>query len=170
MFDDIVNMIRRKRLVVAIICCILFMIYCLWFMKTFIMRIWLKMINWFNCCFFQNQHFSCKTIWIFSNSNAILFVASQLTLSRRKQYSCILIDFLLILSSVSFLSSFWFWIVLHSDKIRSRVFVEITCYCRSRHEIFFWSEHFVMFLLKSSFDQTIDHVVRILIFDDSQRK
>ena len=127
-------------------------------MKTFIMRIWLKMINWFNCCcflnqFLQNQHFSCKIIWIFSNSNTILLVVSQLTLSKRKQQNCILIDFLLTLSNVNFLLFFWFWIVLHSDKIQSRVSVKITCYCRNRHEISFSRKCFVMFLLKSTFDQ-----------------
>ena len=71
------------------------------------------------------------------------------------RYSCILTDFLLILSNMNFSSFVWFWIVLHSNKIRSRVFVENTCYCRNRHEISSWRECIVMFLLKSSFDQLL---------------
>ena len=67
---------------------------------------------------------------------------------RNVDNATILTEYLLVVSNMNFLSSFWFEIVLHSYNF------SIVCYCQSRHEIF-WRNYSVMLLLKSRFDQLL---------------
>ena len=107
---------------------------------------------------FCKIHLSYKTIWIFWNSYTILFVALQLTLSKHKRYNCVLIDFLLILSNVNFLS-FWFWTVLHSNQTRFVFLLKVVMKFPNLNILLC----FVEIVVRS----TVDRTVRILIFDVS---
>ena len=60
----------------------------------------------------------------------------------------ILTEYLLVVSNMDFLSSFWSETVLHPYNF------SIVCYCQSRHEVF-WRDYSAMLLLKSSFDQLL---------------
>ena len=98
-----------------------------------------EMTNWLNCCFFMIS--SCKI-------NIFMIETSTI--------QCILIDFLLILSNVNFLSSFWFWMTLYScdfaidaiSRSLKKRHIEVViwlfdknillCFCCSRRSINFW--------------------------------
>ena len=76
----------------------------------------------------------------------------QFVQSKNRRYNCILINFLLALSNVSFLSSFWFWVALYSCDfaivrflVRRRNFL-LTSSCD------FLTEYSDVLLLKSSFN------------------
>ena len=121
MFDDKVSRTRREKLR----CC-----YCL-LKFQYVMWICSKMIKWLNCWFdsivvFFTINF-CK-VNIFFVWNSINFTkfkydfACCINDSRDRDVDestiqCILIDFLLVLPNMNFLSFFWFWIALHSCKI-----------------------------------------------------
>ena len=110
------------------------------------MRNWFKIIRSFICCivckvnFCKINIFFVETIWISWNSNTILFVALTIRVVEMSTIQCILIDFLLILSNVNFLS-FWFWMILYSCNfvIVQKVSIQIVvCFCWNQHVICFW--------------------------------
>ena len=108
------------------------------------------------------------------------------------RYDCILSDFLLILSHVNFLSSFWFWMTLYSCDFAFNAtshscnfsIVEKTPYwCR---HVVFWQRYSVVLLLKPPRDfvirifhyalveiivrSAVDNAIRILTLDARQWK
>ena len=128
--NDNVNEIRRKKFIVAIVCCLLLMIYDLW------------------------KHSLCEFDWKWSISLIVVFFRTSFCKiafieTIRKfdywRYDCILFDFLLNLSHVNFLS-FWFCIVLQSNNFAFVSFLNrlksfdniLLCFCWNRRSINYW--------------------------------
>ena len=155
--DDNVNKTRREKFVVANAYCLI--------IEIFIMRCELALrrsidsiveliqLLFFSWSISAESTFSVWNNMIVSNSNTMLLHVA-LTLSKRRRYNCILIDFLLILSNVNFLSSFSSWKSLYSLKTSCDFLFKMFCFeflLQSRSDLIlkmYWYFNFLCFAMK----------------------